>query len=428
MHQEPHYESLPATTGTHQEPSTFSESNAHASSVPPEQIAHPFDFLALSIASGTSYFAYWIVQLGLALFASRITRSPLLVSGIAFALTVPWLLCGLFAGALVDRYNRQHILLASTMLRLVIFGLATCVAILGYVSLPLLYVIALALGITQTLETPALSAAVPMVVCEAKLERANAWLSGTQNAVELLASPLGGVVASIGAALTLGIGAGCTLAGLVALHFLRGTRADFRSRFDGRCHIVNEVLDGIRFMWHQQTLGVIGLMAAVINACWGAYTGLLVLYVVAPGPGGLTASGYGILLMSIGIGGVIGTFLTLPVQRWLGRRWAIGLNIIGNALMFAVPALSTNSWIIGGAALLGGIGGPMWTIAVAALQGRIVPAALQGRVNAAYRFLGIGSAPLGLSWEVYAPSYLGCVSFSQRAPVSPSSCSSLSGG
>ena len=100
-------------------------------------------------------------------------------------------------------------------------------------------------------------------------------------------------------------------------------------------------------------------------------------------------------MMSIGIGGVIGTFLTLPVQRWLGRRWAIGLNIAGNALMFVAPALSTNGWIIGCAAFLGGIGGPMWTIAAAALQGRIVPTDLQGRVNAAYRFLGIGSAAIG---------------------------------
>ncbi|HKV57758.1 MAG TPA: MFS transporter, partial [Ktedonobacteraceae bacterium] len=39
--------------------------------------------------------------------------------------------------------------------------------------------------------------------------------------------------------------------------------------------------------------------------------------------------------------------------------------------------------------------GPMWNIAAAALQGRIVPTNLQGRVNAAYRFLGIGSAALG---------------------------------
>jgi MFS family permease len=83
------------------------------------------------------------------------------------------------------------------------------------------------------------------------------------------------------------------------------------------------------------------------------------------------------------------------VQRWLGRRSSIGLNILGNAVMFAAPALSTNAWIIGGAAVLGGMAGPLWTIATASLLGRTVPPHVQGRVNAAYRFLGNGLAALG---------------------------------
>jgi hypothetical protein len=37
-------------------------------------------------------------------------------------------------------------------------------AFMGRVSLPLLYALALLLGITETLEEPALAAAVPMVV------------------------------------------------------------------------------------------------------------------------------------------------------------------------------------------------------------------------------------------------------------------------
>lgn len=37
----------------------------------------------------------------------------------------------------------------------------------------------------------------------------------------------------------------------------------------------------------------------------------------------------------------------------------------------------------------------MWTIAVAAYQGRTIPTSLQGRVIVAYRLLGIGAAAIG---------------------------------
>ena len=63
--------------------------------------------------------------------------------------------------------------------------------------------------------------------------------------------------------------------------------------------------------------------------------------------------------------------------------------------MFAALAFTANAWIIGAAAILGGMTGPLWTIAAASLLGRAVPTALQGRANAAYRFLGNGLAAAG---------------------------------
>lgn len=349
-------------------------------------------FPALWLASGTSYFAYWPMQLALSLFAHQLSRSPLLVAGITFALTVPSFAFGLFAGAFVDRYDRRRILLAITILRSITFGLAMLLAWSGYITLPLLYALALMLGITQTLEEPALAAVLPMLIVLEQLEKANAWLVGAQNVIELIAFPLGALLAGTGAALTMGVAEGCTIVTLMALLLLRGS---FSPQRTARRNIASEVLDSLRFLWRWNVLRTIGLMAGLINACWSAYLAILVLYAVAPGPVGLTATGYGILLMGSGVGGVLGAFFASTVQQRLGRRWAIGLNIVGNAIMFAAPALTANVWIIGIAAMLGGMAGPLWTIAAASLLGRMVPTALQGRVNAAYRFLANGLAAAG---------------------------------
>ncbi|GHO79764.1 hypothetical protein KSD_75350 [Ktedonobacter sp. SOSP1-85] len=118
--------------------------------------------------------------------------------------------------------------------------------------------------------------------------------------------------------------------------------------------------------------------------------------------------------------------LTLPMQRLLGRRWLIGLNIIGNAVMFGVPSLSNNPWLVGAAGLLGSIGGPMWTIAAHSLLGRKVPSSLLGRVSAAYSFLGNGIAASGPLLGGLLAKRLAYKLPSHSAPPAPFSCSSLS--
>lgn len=127
-------------------------------------------FLMLWIVSGANYFAYATMGLALTLFAVHLTRLPLLVSGVAFAQLLPTLVLGLPAGILVDRYDRRLLLISTTALRMVAFALAIVAVLMGYVSLPLLFALALVLGITETVEEPALATTVPMVVPQTKLE------------------------------------------------------------------------------------------------------------------------------------------------------------------------------------------------------------------------------------------------------------------
>lgn len=356
------------------------------------QPVHQGRFQALWTASIASYFAYWLIRLALPLFAQSLTKSPLLVSGVTFSLTAPTFVFGLFAGVFVDRYERKHMLLLMTGIRLLAFALALFVALLHDVTLTLLYTIALLLGTTQTVEEPALAAIVPMIVPQEHLEQANSWLTGSQNFISLFALPLGGLLASVGAALTMSVGEGCALLALFALFLLRGS---FLSEYRVKHHIIHELFDGIYFLWKRRVLWSIGIMAGVINACWSGYLAIFVLFAVKPGPMHLSVFTCSLLLMTDGIGSVIGALIALPVQRLCGKRWAIGINVVGNGIMCIAPALTTNVWFIGASIALGGIVGPLWTIGVASLLGRAVPAELQGRVNAVYRFLGEGLAVIG---------------------------------
>ncbi|HEU5368586.1 MAG TPA: MFS transporter [Ktedonobacterales bacterium] len=349
-------------------------------------------FSLLWLAATAGYFAGWIMKLALPIVAARMTTSPLLVSGVTFALTAPWLLFGLQAGALADRMDRRKLLLVAAVGRLFALGLLALAVVLRVVNLPLLYAVAFILGSAEPLSDTSAAALVPMLVSPGRLEWANSRLIGAQQVIEVIAPPIGGAVTVVGLALAVGLGSAGYIAALVALLLLRGA---FRPARAARRHLAADMVEGVRFLWQQPALRAMSLMAAVINACWTAWLAVLVLYALDPGPLRLTAFQYGLLLTGSGIGGMIGALLALPVQRWLGRRWLIGLNILGNALLFVAPALTTNAWLIGAAIIVGGIGGPLWGIEAASLQQRLAPPGLQGRVAAAYRFLGLGAEAIG---------------------------------
>lgn len=57
------------------------------------------------------------------------------------------------------------------------------------------------------------------------------------------------------------------------------------------------------------------------------------------GPLHLNERQYGFLLTCLGAGGVIGTVVVGPMNRLLGRRWSMFVDIIGSFALVAVPAV-----------------------------------------------------------------------------------------
>ncbi len=350
------------------------------------------NFAALWSAASAGYFGGQLAKFALPLFAAAMTESAALVSGVAVALTAPWLVIGLLAGALVDRIDRRTVLLAVNALRLLAMGAIALCSVTGAVTIPLLYLSALALGVADAFGETATISLAPMVVADERLEPANARLVGSQTVAEIVALPLGGALAAVALGLTTAASAACFALAMVALMALRGQFLP--ARHETR-HILAEIGDGVRCLWSHRLLRTITGMAAVINACWSAWGALLVLYAVAPGPMGLSPFAYGLLLTAGGCGGLLGTFSAATIQRRAGRRWAVGINVCVNAAMFATTALTANPWFVAPAIVIGDFGGPIWGIAVLSLQARAVPDRLRGRVASAYRFVSFGAMAVG---------------------------------
>src|SRR5690554_2721405 len=111
-------------------------------------------FASIWTAISAGHLASVIAKIALPIFAATETGSPLVVSAVALALTFPWLLFGLPAGALVDRFDRRRLLLVVTAVRGVAVGLLVLATIMGISVLPVLLAAAFILGACEVFVEP----------------------------------------------------------------------------------------------------------------------------------------------------------------------------------------------------------------------------------------------------------------------------------
>ncbi len=351
-------------------------------------------YAALWSSTAVSNLADGVFKLALPLVATHLTDSPALVAGVAFAVRLPWLLFALFAGVLADRVDRRHLMIGANLVRVLALMILAVTIFAGSISIIALYIVAIVLGVAETLADTAGSSVLPSIVETKDLERANAGLVGVTTITnEFIGPPLGGALALLSLVVAFATSSALYLAAAAfALLLMPGS---YRPATVSQKPILRDIVAGLRYVWQDKLLRALVIIVGVMNLGWSAWASIMVLYVVAPGPGGLTEFSYGVMLTSIGIGGVAGTLVAVPFVKRFGRRWAIGADIIGTFLMLLIPAFTPNAWLIGVAAVAGGVGGAMWSVVVSSIRQQVVPNEMLGRTGGVFRLFGYGALPLG---------------------------------
>ncbi|WP_157246066.1 MFS transporter [Nonomuraea typhae] len=334
-----------------------------------------------------------IGRVALPIAAMGLTTSPALITGVGVTLTLPWLLVSLHAGVLADRGDRRRLAVVANLVRLGAVGVLLAAALLGGLSLPLLYGAGLTLGVAEVVASAAVGALVPAAVPARRLTRANSWIAGAETLMNEFTGPaLGGLLVGIGVSVALGSAAAGFALGAVLLALLAGRfRAEGAPR-KGETSVAGEIREGLAFLWNHRLLRTLNLTITVLGASWAAWLALLPLYAIRELR--LDPSGYGLLISAIGIGGLTGALTTALINRLLGVRWALFADLIGTFLMVFVPVVLPSAWAVGAAAFLGGMGGTLWSVNSRTIAQTIVPDRLLGRYTAAGRMLAYGAMPL----------------------------------
>jgi MFS family permease len=328
------------------------------------------------------------------LLAATLTRDPVLVAGVAFSQRVPWLLFPLISGALVDRLDRRRVMGYVDAARTALIGALGITLLLGWVSLPLMYAIFFLMGTLETLFDNASQAIIPAVVSQDRLERANSRLYAAEIISNQLAGPpLGGFLFSVAVAVPFFLDAGTFAAAAVLILALRGKFRPERPEGAPPTTLVAEIGEGLTWLWNHRLIRTLAIMLGVFNMTFAATDAIFVLF--AQDVLGLGSFGYGVLVTSWAVGGLIGSLMADRIVAWLGSGRALQALVLVSALVLAVVALSENAFVVWAAFLLVGVTVVVWNVITVSFRQAVVPEDIFGRVNSVYRLLGWGGLSVG---------------------------------
>jgi MFS family permease len=354
----------------------------------------PAGFWYLLAATGISSVGDGLALVALPLLAASLTTNGALVAGVVAAQRLPWLLFSLPAGALADRGNARRLLCTADVARMVAVGVFGALVIVTGVAVPVLYVLAFALGSFEVLASAASQAVVPSLIRgDDARAQANGRLLAAQLTGEQFAGPaLGGVVFAAAAAAPFLVDSASFAASAALLLFALPRPRRARVPVE-RPPLRADIRDGLRVFRDDAWLRLLAALVGAFAFTQAMVFGVLVLF--GRDELGLTGGGYGVLLAVAAIGNVAGSLLAGRAHsRFRAVRTLVGAGLLAGVSYLALAA--TSSVPLAGAALaVEALAVAVGNVASVTMRQAVIPTGQLGRVGSTMRLVIFGAMPVG---------------------------------
>jgi hypothetical protein len=328
----------------------------------------------------------------------RRTGSPLETSVLVALETIPYLVFGLFAGAIADRVDRRRLMWGCELASAALAASIPVASLAGGLTTAQMLVVAAGLGTTFVWFDSASFAALPALVGRDRIVAARSSISAADSISTMAGPAVGGILAAtIGPANAMALDAASYVisAGLLATisHQLAAPAA--ARQVAALRRIGADIAEGLRYLWRQHQVRALTLMGAASSIADGAVIGLLVVYANRELGLPRTSALIGVLYAAGGLGAFAGSAalpalvrrVPVPAITLAGNAARLGL-LIGFALTRQVAAALILYAALSGCSELIILNGITY-------RQQVIPDGLQGRVNVVARMTAVGGLPLG---------------------------------
>lgn len=323
---------------------------------------------------------------------TTLAPSPLLVSLVQAATTLPVFLFSLPAGALADIVDRRRMLIVLQTLMLALAAALSVLVFVNAITPALLLAFTFALGVCTAAMSPAWQAVVPRLVPQQDFPAAVALTGVSINLSRAIGPAIGGLlIAGLGLGWPFLCNAASFIAVIAALIWWRppaqATTPPAREAFG------NAIATGLRHVWESGPLRATMLRVIAFFTFASAYWALLPLIARHRLDGGSQL--YGILVASIGVGAVSGAQFLPRLRARFGPDRVIVASSCATALALLAFALVDLSAIAILACL---VAGAAWIAAISTFTVAtqlLLPDWVRARGLAVYNTIFYGALTLG---------------------------------
>jgi MFS family permease len=288
-------------------------------------------FRSLWIAAVVSNIGTWVQDVGEAWLMTSMTKSPILISLLQTAESLPIFLLALPAGAFADIIDRRRLLIVAQIWMLIVAGTLAILTLSGAATPFILLLFSFLLGLGVALSAPAWQAIIPELVSRSELPSAIALNGITVNIARAVGPAIGGlIVASAGPSAAFFFNAASFL--IIAVVLYRWQRVPHKGVLPAE-RTMGAIRAGLRYVRNSRAflIVLIRLAAFIVfgSAIWALFP------VLARFELKLGATGYGLLFGSLGAGAITAAAV-MPALR---RKASLDLLVAGATVLFACMML-----------------------------------------------------------------------------------------
>jgi MFS family permease len=294
--------------------------------------------------------------------------------------------------------RRRPVLMVADLGRFLALGSIPLAHSLATLTLAHLFIVAFITGVLTVFFDVAYQSYLPELVERDQLVEGNSKLAATESAAHVVGPGLGGaLVAAVGAATAVVADAVSYVVSFVCLVFIRRPSEEPHRAADGsRPSLVQDIREGLRFVWHENRIRAVAFCTATSNLFSGMAAAVVLLFMTREL--GYTSGAIGLIFAVGGVGAVIGAVIAPRMTTRLGVGRAIVVSIafagLGPVLVAAATGAIAPALLAAGIAIEGGAG-VAYNVNQVSVRQALCPHRLQGRMNASVRFLVWGTLPIG---------------------------------
>ncbi|HDX9590355.1 TPA: MFS transporter [Bacillus pseudomycoides] len=327
--------------------------------------------------------------------AYELTGSAVVMSSLFATSVLPIVLFGPIVGVIVDRWNRRRLMWIADLGSMFLVGLIPVLHFWEVLQIWHLYVISFILAVLSMLFDVVTVTAIPFIAGQ-KLTKANSAYQMVNQIASLVGPTLAGmIIAIIGGFNALWLNVFSFAATVIAVLLLPELGRNKVGVKEGNVlqSIARDLKEGLEWLTNNRLNLALSLQASVGNFGASAVLGVFMYYMLSTLHLSAEQSGYNYTL--IGVGGLIGSIIAVPLERHFRRGILIPV-LLGIGAIGLTCAIWSKYWLAPGIALgVAMICNIAWNTIVASIRQETVPTDMQGRVLGFSRVLTRLAMPLG---------------------------------